>query len=150
MIKIGIIPNLGKEECREVFISFCGMLSGKAELSATDGVFSLPGGEAEQNCKELEEIAALCNVKVTDAESFFADIDIAVVMGGDGSLLRAAPGAAIHGKPLLGINLGRVGYLASAEKGEKFQFVRTGYFCKDTKYENCYNQIVGLKDSYKS
>ena len=40
--------------------------------------------------------------------------------------------------------------LASAEKGEKFQFVRTGYFCKDTKYENCYNQIVGLKDSYKA
>ena len=38
--------------------------------------------------------------------------------------------------------------LASAEAGEKFQFVRTGYFVKDTKHENTYNRIVGLKDSF--
>lgn len=31
--------------------------------------------------------------------------------------------------------------------GEKFQFVRLGYFCKDTKNENTYNRIVELKDS---
>ena len=38
--------------------------------------------------------------------------------------------------------------LSSASVGEKFQFVRNGYFCKDSKYENTYNRIVGLKDSY--
>ncbi len=38
--------------------------------------------------------------------------------------------------------------LADAEKGERFQFVRTGYFIKDTKNENTYNRIVGLKDSF--
>ncbi len=38
--------------------------------------------------------------------------------------------------------------LDSAEKGDKFQFVRNGYYCKDSKYENTYNRIVGLKDSY--
>ena len=37
--------------------------------------------------------------------------------------------------------------LASAEAGERFQFVRTGYFCKDTKHENTFNRIVVLKDS---
>ncbi len=37
--------------------------------------------------------------------------------------------------------------LADAKPGEKFQFVRTGYFCKDTKSENTFNRIVGLKDS---
>ena len=36
--------------------------------------------------------------------------------------------------------------LASAEAGEKFQFVRIGYFCKDTKYANTFNRIVTLKD----
>ena len=36
--------------------------------------------------------------------------------------------------------------LADAAAGEKFQFVRTGYFCKDTKYENTFNRIVTLKD----
>ncbi len=38
--------------------------------------------------------------------------------------------------------------LAEAEKGERFQFVRCGYFVKDTKYENVFNRIVGLKDSF--
>ena len=38
--------------------------------------------------------------------------------------------------------------LDSAEAGERFQFVRTGYFVKDTKRENVFNRIVGLKDSF--
>ena len=38
--------------------------------------------------------------------------------------------------------------LADAAPGERFQFVRTGYFCKDTKYPNTFNRIVGLKDSF--
>ena len=38
--------------------------------------------------------------------------------------------------------------LASSTAGDKFQFVRTGYFVKDSKYENVFNRIVSLKDSY--
>ncbi len=38
--------------------------------------------------------------------------------------------------------------LSSAIAGERFQFVRTGYFVKDTKRENVFNRIVGLKDSF--
>ena len=38
--------------------------------------------------------------------------------------------------------------LAEAKDGEKFQFVRNGYYCKDTKHPNTYNRVVGLKDSY--
>ena len=37
--------------------------------------------------------------------------------------------------------------LADAKPGDKFQFVRLGYFCKDSKYENVFNRIVELKDS---
>ncbi len=40
--------------------------------------------------------------------------------------------------------------LADAESGDKFQFVRTGYFVKDTKNPDVFNRIVGLKDSYKA
>ncbi len=39
--------------------------------------------------------------------------------------------------------------LAEAKPGEKFQFVRLGYFAKDTKTENTFNRVVSLKDSYK-
>ena len=38
--------------------------------------------------------------------------------------------------------------LAEAEAGDKFQFVRDGYYCKDTKHENTFNRVVGLKDSF--
>ncbi|MBE6531261.1 MAG: glutamine--tRNA ligase/YqeY domain fusion protein [Ruminococcaceae bacterium] len=38
--------------------------------------------------------------------------------------------------------------LSEALPGDKFQFVRNGYFCKDTKHENTFNRVVGLKDSF--
>ena len=38
--------------------------------------------------------------------------------------------------------------LAEARPGEKFQFVRIGYFAKDTKNENTFNRVVTLKDSF--
>ncbi len=39
--------------------------------------------------------------------------------------------------------------LAEAAPGDKFQFVRIGYFAKDTKIDNTFNRVVSLKDSYK-
>ena len=38
--------------------------------------------------------------------------------------------------------------LADAAPGDKFQFVRNGYYVKDTKNPGTFNRIVGLKDSY--
>ncbi len=38
--------------------------------------------------------------------------------------------------------------LLEAAAGDKFQFVRDGYYCKDSKYENTFNRVVGLKDSF--
>jgi glutaminyl-tRNA synthetase len=38
--------------------------------------------------------------------------------------------------------------LADSKPGDKFQFVRTGYFCRDTKNPGVFNRIVGLRDSY--
>lgn len=38
--------------------------------------------------------------------------------------------------------------LSDAKPGEKFQFVRCGYFCRDTKNHGVFNRAVGLKDSY--
>ena len=40
--------------------------------------------------------------------------------------------------------------LANAEAGERFQFVRSGYFVKDTKNPNTFNRIVSLKDGFKA
>ena len=39
--------------------------------------------------------------------------------------------------------------LAEAKPGDRYQFVRCGYFCMDSKYENTFNRTVSLKDSFK-
>lgn len=43
------------------------------------------------------------------------DAEVIIVLGGDGSLLRSAEIARPAGTPLLGVNLGHVGFLAEAE-----------------------------------
>lgn len=40
--------------------------------------------------------------------------------------------------------------IADAKPGDKFQFVRMGYFCKDTKHDGTFNRVVSLKDSFSA
>jgi NAD+ kinase len=44
--------------------------------------------------------------------------EMVIVLGGDGTLLRAAELARPSGTPLLGVNLGHVGFLAEAERAD--------------------------------
>jgi len=44
--------------------------------------------------------------------------DFWIILGGDGTMLRYSHIAAIHNIPLLGINLGTMGFLADAEKAD--------------------------------
>lgn len=46
------------------------------------------------------------------------DCDLVVVIGGDGTILRAAELAGPTGTPVLGVNLGHVGFLAEVEKDD--------------------------------
>ena len=55
--------------------------------------------------------ALRCVVRVTDTPDFEADI--AVSIGGDGSFLRTAAWVAEKGIPILGVNTGHLGFLAS-------------------------------------
>ncbi len=51
-------------------------------------------------------------------DSLYAESDLIIVLGGDGSILEAARRASQLGKPILGINLGRLGYMSELEVGE--------------------------------
>ncbi len=44
--------------------------------------------------------------------------DVAVVIGGDGSILRAAHALAPRGVPILGVNMGRIGFMSELEPSE--------------------------------
>jgi NAD+ kinase len=46
---------------------------------------------------------------------FGDDVDLAVSLGGDGTMLRTVALACAHGTPVLGVNLGRLGYLTEIE-----------------------------------
>lgn len=50
-----------------------------------------------------------------DASRFSNDIDLAISLGGDGTMLRTAHAAVTAGVPVLGINLGNLGYLTEVE-----------------------------------
>jgi NAD+ kinase len=49
--------------------------------------------------------------------------ELLIVLGGDGTLLRGAEFARASGVPMLGVNLGRVGFLAEAERDALDQVV---------------------------
>ena len=52
-----------------------------------------------------------------DADESAAEVDIAVVLGGDGTMPRALARYLGTGVPVIGVNFGRVGFLASIERG---------------------------------
>jgi NAD+ kinase len=55
-------------------------------------------------------------IQVVDADSDAAEgCELVLVLGGDGTFLRAAELARNAGIPVLGVNLGRIGFLAEAE-----------------------------------
>jgi NAD+ kinase len=67
---------------------------------------------------EAEEIGCL-NVDVLPPKpEATEDAEMVIVLGGDGTLLRAAELTRTTGTPLLGVNLGHVGFLAEAERAD--------------------------------
>jgi NAD+ kinase len=77
-------------------------------------------GEAGIRVRVLDDEAGkleCADVEVTQASEAAAEAaEMVIVLGGDGSILRAAELARPTGTPLLGVNLGHVGFLAEAER----------------------------------
>ena len=76
--------------------------------------------ELQQNLASTFAIYTISDVNIPGMiKSTRADlppIEVAVVLGGDGTMLRAAEVAQEHDIPLLGVNLGHVGFLSEVER----------------------------------
>ena len=57
-------------------------------------------------------------VLLSDPAEELADADVLVCFGGDGTILHAAHEANARGIPVLGVNLGSIGFMAELEHGE--------------------------------
>lgn len=89
-----------------------------ARRLAADGVrLRMLDEEWKQVAPLVGDLSAELAPRVVDARPGCAEgTEVALVLGGDGTLLRAAETARPVGVPLLGVNLGHVGFLAEAEQ----------------------------------
>lgn len=104
-MKIGIIANTTKEKVSDVVSTFIGKLK-------NNGIEFLIS-EALLEYKEYFHV----KTKKTDFvnnEKLCKNSDIIVSIGGDGTMLASAYHAQLYNKPVLGVNLGKLGFLVEA------------------------------------
>ena len=68
----------------------------------------------ESALERLRLVADNCGVELVDGD----DVDVAIVLGGDGSMLRALARFLGRGVPVIGVNYGRVGFLTAIRAAE--------------------------------
>jgi NAD+ kinase len=106
--RVLLLAHTGRPEAREVAVAFCKALTGHGLV-----VRMLAGEEADLG---LQPGSFDPPLEIVPHESDAgAECELAVVLGGDGTILRAAELTRASGTPVLGVNLGHVGFLAEAE-----------------------------------
>ncbi len=103
MKTVGIVPNYNKEPAMKLVNELAEFL-------------------LKKECKvvltyKIAEMTGLNDLGVTKYE-LYSKSDFIIVLGGDGTLLDTGRKAAKFGTPLLGINMGTMGFLATADGSE--------------------------------
>ncbi len=79
----------------------------------------------EELSKNGFEIYSNIDIAKSKTYSDSIDVEIALVLGGDGTILRAAELVRRQNAPVLGVNLGHVGFLAEVEKPSTDEIVKS-------------------------
>lgn len=92
--------------------------------------------EAQRILEEAEAETVLClpfvprkgervdvprNLTLSSLEKELPGADLLICFGGDGTILHAARDATLHDVPVMGVNMGSVGFMAELERGELFR-----------------------------
>ncbi len=97
---VGVIPNLDKY--------------GSFDMVEKLGTFFKENGVKAY----LSDKVCCTDYESLPDDEIFSKADVIITIGGDGTIIRYAKVAASYNKPILGINAGRMGYLADIEQSE--------------------------------
>lgn len=107
--KILVFAHVGRKEARDAARQACAQLY-KAGLTPV-----MTRSDLETLSENWDEPVP---VQVVHESVALIDIELGVVLGGDGSILRAAEMVRRTSIPLIGVNLGHVGFLAESEESD--------------------------------
>lgn len=137
---VSVLPNLDKR--------------GAAETLENLGVFF-----KENGIKAYAPDTICCsNFTPLSEDKLFEVADIIVTIGGDGTIMRYSKKAAKYNKAILGINAGRMGYLANIEQNEYklLSKLKTGDYTVENRMmlsvkvydgDNLLNEYTALNDA---
>lgn len=100
---IGVVPNLIKDSNLQITGYITKWLNDHGMMPYMTG----------EGAKRLEG-----QVIATSEDTFYDLCDVLIVIGGDGTILGEAERASKKALPIIGVNLGRLGFLADIEPGE--------------------------------
>lgn len=101
-MKVVLFPNFGKKNALPTALKCCDILKElDIEIYVSEDFRSEFGEKSFVQFGDIREITKIC--------------DTIIAIGGDGTILKASVYASENDKPLLGINTGRLGFMASME-----------------------------------
>ena len=109
--RVAVLTHLGRREAVE---TAAGIIE---RLSAAGITAIVPEADADILNARLHD-ASVVGVAPGQFAEQTRDVELMLVLGGDGTILRGAEKVITSDTPLLGVNLGHVGFLAEAEAAE--------------------------------
>ena len=104
-MKLYIFPNLDKKNCRNYTKSACEILvKNNVSVFMSDAY--------------MRDFSDVDGIEYIDNDCIIEDCDFILAVGGDGTILRCSDLARKYKKPLLGLNCGRLGFMATLEHDE--------------------------------
>jgi len=136
---IGIIANITKENVFDVVSSFLAKLKkNKIDYLLTKSLFE------DNNKLKIE----LYEDFVTDDKEIYERSDVIISIGGDGTMLATAFNAQFYNKPVLGVNLGKLGFLVEADINQMDKVIAD---LKNGNYKIEERMVItGIVEGYKS
>jgi NAD+ kinase len=144
-MKFGIVGNSQKEN----FTDTVTQLIRKLDSSQIDYLIDR---EIATYLETTRDAVPLRRDGIALRDSVFSESDIIIALGGDGTILRYARIAAIHNKSILGVNLGKLGFLAEVSIEELSdcidEIIRGDYVVSTRLTIDCAIQGKRDKDSF--